>query len=70
MVVESALAIAPSAGSSWLPQTGRSAGGVASSCNDIQSWTRKFEQVDKWSFCLIAAMIAANRRDYEQKTAP
>jgi hypothetical protein len=35
-----------------------------------QSWTRKFEQVDKWSFCLIAAMIAANRRDYEQKTAP
>jgi hypothetical protein len=35
-----------------------------------QSWTRKFEQPDKWSFCLIAAMIAANRRDYEQKTAP
>src|SRR5450759_2456912 len=35
-----------------------------------KSWTRKFEQVDKWSFCLIAAMIAANRRDYEQKTAP
>ena len=35
-----------------------------------ESWTRKFEQVDKWSFCLIAAMIAANRRDYEQKTAP
>jgi hypothetical protein len=38
--------------------------------NEQQSWTRKFEQVDKWSFCLIAAMIAANRRDYEQKTAP
>ena len=26
-----------------------------------ESWTRKFEQPDKWSFCLIAAMIAANR---------
>jgi Arm DNA-binding domain len=36
----------------------------------IESWTRKFEQVDKWSFCLRAAMMAANRRDYEQKTAP
>ena len=22
----------------------------------LQSWTRKFEQPDKWSFCLIAAM--------------
>jgi transposase len=34
-----------------------------------QSWPRKFEQADKWSFCLIAAMIAANRRDHEQTTA-
>ena len=41
-----------------------------SKASGYQSWTRKFEQVDKWSFCLIAAMIAANRRDYEQKTAP
>src|SRR5664279_6029853 len=35
-----------------------------------QSRLRKFEQVDKWSFCLKAAMIAANRRDNEQTTAP
>jgi 2-keto-4-pentenoate hydratase/2-oxohepta-3-ene-1,7-dioic acid hydratase in catechol pathway len=37
---------------------------------DLQSRLRKFEQVDKWSFCLKAAMIAANRRDHEQTTAP
>jgi hypothetical protein len=30
----------------------------------------KFEQVDKWSFCLTPAIIAANRRDHEQTTAP
>src|ERR1019366_9475504 len=35
-----------------------------------ESWPRKFEQADKWSFCLKAAMIAANRRDHEQTTAP
>jgi len=35
-----------------------------------ESRLRKFEQVDKWSFCLKAAMIAANRRDHEQTTAP
>jgi hypothetical protein len=35
-----------------------------------ESRTRKFEQGDKWSFCLKAAMIAANRRDHEQTTAP
>jgi hypothetical protein len=35
-----------------------------------QSWPRKFEQADKWSFCLKAAMIAANRREHEQTTAP
>jgi hypothetical protein len=35
-----------------------------------QSRLRKFERVDKWSFCLKAAMIAANRRDHEQTTAP
>src|ERR1017187_7018220 len=35
-----------------------------------KSRLRKFEQVDKWSFCLKAAMIAANRRDHEQTTAP
>jgi hypothetical protein len=28
------------------------------------------EQVDKWSFCLIAPTMAANRRDHEQETAP
>ncbi|WP_354264278.1 hypothetical protein [Bradyrhizobium sp. GM2.2] len=32
----------------------------------VQSWLRKFEQEDKWSFCLTAAIIAANRRDHEQ----
>jgi hypothetical protein len=36
----------------------------------IESRLRKFEQPDKWSFCLKAAMIAANRRDHEQTTAP
>jgi hypothetical protein len=35
-----------------------------------QSRTRKFEQDAKWSSCLKAAMIAANRRDHEQTTAP
>jgi hypothetical protein len=35
-----------------------------------ESWPRKFEQADKWSFCLKAAMIAANRREHEQTTAP
>src|SRR5664279_3055798 len=35
-----------------------------------KSWPRKFEQADKWNFCLKAAMIAANRRDHEQTTAP
>src|ERR1035437_1760450 len=44
--------------------------GVGGDVVDGESWTRKFEQPDKWSFCLIAAMIAANRRDHEQKTAP
>src|SRR5665647_3134116 len=34
-----------------------------------ESRLRKFEQVDKWSFCLKAAMIAANRRDHDQVTA-
>ena len=35
-----------------------------------KSRLRKLEQVDKWGFCLKAAMIAANRRDHEQTTAP
>jgi hypothetical protein len=35
-----------------------------------QSWIRKSAQDDKWSFCLKAAMMAANRRDHEQTTAP
>jgi hypothetical protein len=35
-----------------------------------QSRLRKFEQVDKWSFCLTTAIIAASRRDHEQTTAP
>jgi hypothetical protein len=35
-----------------------------------QSWLGKTEQVDKWSFCLNAAKMTANRRDYEQTTAP
>jgi hypothetical protein len=29
-----------------------------------QSWLRKFEQDDKWSFCLTTAIIAVNGRDY------
>src|SRR5664280_2970417 len=39
-------------------------------CLGVKSRPRKFERVDKWSFCLKAAMIAANRRDHEQTTAP
>jgi hypothetical protein len=35
-----------------------------------QSRLRKFEQVDKWNFCLTTAIVAANRRDHEQTTAP
>src|ERR1035437_841336 len=34
------------------------------------SRSRKSGQYDKWNFCLKAAMIAANRRDHEQTTAP
>jgi hypothetical protein len=34
-----------------------------------QSRLRKFEQVDKWNFCLTTAIVAANRRDHEQTTA-
>jgi hypothetical protein len=37
-------------------------------CNE--SRLRKFEQVDKWNFCLTTAIIAVNRRDHEQTTAP
>jgi hypothetical protein len=36
----------------------------------VQSRLRKFEQDDKWNFCLTAAIIAAIRRDCEQTTAP
>ena len=36
----------------------------------IKSWIRKSAQDDKWSFCLKAAMMAANRRNDEQTTAP
>src|SRR5260370_551457 len=51
--------ISPSSrSSSWLPSS------------LSQSWIRKSAQDDKWSFCLKAAMMAANRRDYEQTTAP
>jgi hypothetical protein len=35
-----------------------------------KSWLGKSGQRDKWSFCLIAAMMTANRRDNEQTTAP
>src|SRR5258708_19216951 len=35
-----------------------------------QSWIRKSAQDDKWSFCLKAVMMAANRRNDEQTTAP
>ncbi|WP_244468600.1 YqcI/YcgG family protein, partial [Bradyrhizobium elkanii] len=35
-----------------------------------ESRPRKFEQVDKWNFCLTTAIIAVNRRDHEQTTAP
>src|ERR1700686_4025220 len=30
----------------------------------------KFEQVAKWSFCLTTAIIAVNRRDHDETTAP
>jgi hypothetical protein len=36
----------------------------------LESWLGKSGQRDKWSFCLIAAMMTANRRDNEQTTAP
>src|SRR5208283_1551997 len=32
-----------------------------------ESWLGKSGQRDRWSFCLIAAMMTANRRDNEQK---
>ena len=36
-----------------------------------QSRLRKFEQVDKWSFCLTAGTLSLRiRRDHEQTTAP
>src|SRR6478672_3305257 len=34
------------------------------------NWSRQFGQDDKWSLCLTAAIIAVNRRDYEQTTPP
>src|SRR5258707_3143325 len=45
---------------------------VRSSFNEAaaESWIRKSAQDDKWSFCLKAAMMAANRRNDEQTTAP
>src|SRR5260370_5690741 len=36
----------------------------------IESRSRKSAQGDKWSFCLKAAMIAANRRNREQTSPP
>src|ERR1700687_774792 len=36
----------------------------------IHSRPRKSAQDDKWNFCLTTAIIAANRRDHEQTTAP
>jgi len=36
-----------------------------------ESRTRKFEQIDKWSFCLTAGTLSLRiRRDHEQTTAP
>src|ERR1700737_2378043 len=35
-----------------------------------ESRPRKSAQDDKWNFCLTTAIIAANRRDHEQTTAP
>src|SRR5260370_30996008 len=35
-----------------------------------KSRSRKSAQGDKWSFCLKAAMMAANRRDHEQTSPP
>src|SRR5450759_3365610 len=47
------------------------AGGLSySNESQDQSWLGKSGQRDKWSFCLIAAMMPANRRDNEQTTAP
>jgi len=36
----------------------------------LESRPRKSAQDDKWNFCLTTAIIAANRRDHEQTTAP
>src|SRR5258708_29293980 len=39
--------------------------------DDLKSRTRKFEQIDKWSFCLTAGTLCLRiRRDHEQTTAP
>jgi hypothetical protein len=35
-----------------------------------ERWLWESAQRDKWSFCLTAARMAANRRDDEQTTAP
>ena len=45
-------------------------GQAAEDAGGRESWIRKSAQDDKWSFCLKAAMMAANRRDHEQTTAP
>ena len=37
---------------------------------DVQRWLRKFEQGDKWTFCLTTAQDAETRREYEQTIAP
>src|SRR5882757_11268542 len=41
---------------------------LPSACQKSRS--RKSGQDDKWNFCLTTAIIAANRRDHEQTTAP
>src|ERR1700731_801115 len=41
-----------------------------SKLNGTESRSRKFGQGDKWSFCLITAIVAVNRRNHEQTTPP
>jgi len=38
--------------------------------NWLESRSRKYEQDDKWNFCLTRAAVAVNRRNHEQTTPP
>src|SRR4051812_36105885 len=43
---------------------------ISHSISSTESWSRKSEQDNKWSFCLTTAIIAVNRRNHEQTTPP